>query len=342
VLIVGGELAVPKSVESQLKGVPCQRLAGANAVDTMQAIVRADGVFTPSSVDTVVVAGRRDFKAALAGTGLAGLYGAPLLITEPAALSGATRGELQRLKPSTVLVCGDTGVVSAAAFNAIKAAVPGASVTRVSGATPSGTAVAIHNKGKSAKTKWGKTAIVATQAAFKDALSVAPYAYAKHAPIFFTESGKIGDGKGLSAATLSAIKKGGFTRVLIVGGELAVPWSVDQELSKAGISTDRLAGQNAIETSYYIGNFALNEGMTNKHMAIVTTQDFADALSGAALAGAQNSILVLVNQKGGFDAFKKLYMWGIAHGHILGGPLAISEASEKYIRTYSPNSSMGW
>ena len=71
---------------------------------------------------------------------MACLYRGPLLITEPAALSGPTRTELLRLKPSRVLVCGDTSVVSDAAFNAVRAALPKASVTRVAGASPSATA----------------------------------------------------------------------------------------------------------------------------------------------------------------------------------------------------------
>lgn len=304
-----------------------QRLSGANAVATMQAIVQSDGVFTPSSVSTVIVAGRRDFKAALAGTGLAGLYKAPLLITEPGKLSGPTKVELQRLKPSRVIVCGDTSVVSKAAYNAIKSAVPKAKVSRVSGATHSATAVAIAKSRKG----WGKTCVVATQASFKDALSIAPYSYWAHAPIFFTESKRIKDGKGLSSATLAQIKAGRFSRVLIVGGNLAVPKSVESQLK--GIKCQRLAGANAIETSRIIGQFELKEGMNRKHLAVATTKDFADALSGASLAGAQGSVLVLANQTGGYGAFNAIYSRNeVEHGHVLGGPLALSNASESYFR----------
>ena len=172
---------------------------------------------------------------------------------------------------------------------------------------------------------------MATQASFKDALSIAPYAYWAHAPIFFTESTRIGDGAGLSPDTLAQIRAGGFTRVLVVGGELAVPKSVEGQLK--GIKVQRLAGANAIETSKLIGQFELKEGMNRRHLAVATTQDFADALAGAALAGAQGSVLVLANQTGGYGAFDALVSSKeLVHGHILGGPLALSAASEAYFR----------
>ena len=308
-----------------------ERLWGQNALNTMSSIVRADGVFTASTVNTVVVAGRTDFKGALSGTGLAGLYKAPLLITDVKSLSGVTKTELQRLRPKTVLVVGNKSVVSDATFTAIKKALPHATVTRVSGASASATAIAVNNQGKKAATKWGKTAIVATQSGYKDALSIAPYAYAKHAPIFFTESTKLKDGKGLSAASLNAIKAGGFTKVIIVGGPVAVPASVETALKGKGIQVQRIGGSNGIDTSRLIAQFALSQGMTLDHMAIATTKGYADALTGAALSGAENSVIVLADPTGGFKAFDGVFRYdSLVHGHVYGGPVAISKSSWTY------------
>ena len=302
----------------------------------MQQIVRADKVFTASSVGTVVVAGRRDYKAAVAGIGLAGLYQAPLVTTNPAssALSVQAREELVRLNPSRVIVVGDKNAVPDAHYRAIATALPKAKISRVSGTSASATAVAIVKAGQSAHTTWGKTCIVATQASFKDAMSIAPFAYAKHAPIFFTESKTMGDGKGLSAETLKAIKTGGYTKVLVIGGERAVPKSVETKLK--GISCQRLAGADAIETCKIVAQYELDNGLNKKCLAVATTKDYADALAGAALVGAQRGMIVLTKQNGGFGAFDTVYSPDeLEHGYILGGTGAISEENAIYIREYA-------
>lgn len=318
-----------------------ERLWGQSAVDTMQSILRSDGVFTEETVDTVVIASRREFQAALTGTGLAGLYNAPLLITDKGSLSRQTREEIERLKPKRIIVAGNTNVISASIYGEIQAAgnAIGATTTRVSGGSASSTAVKLYQNGRTAPQQWGKTAIVATQASYKDALSIAPYAYAKHAPIFLTESTRMNDGKGLSNEALNAIKTGGFTRVIVVGGKMAVPDSVISKQLK-GIECKRIAGANAIATSTEIAYFEMGEGMTRDHIAVATTRDFADALTGAALAGAQNSVLVLSNSSfsnaAGSAAFDSVYSSSeLVHGHILGGTFALDDNSETYFRNHA-------
>jgi putative cell wall-binding protein len=147
------------------------------------------------------------------------------------------------------------------------------------------------------------------------------------------------DGKGLSNETLNAIKTGGFTRVIVVGGKLAVPDSVINNQLK-GISCIRIAGANAIATSTEIAYFAMGEGMVRDHIAVATTKDFADALTGAALAGAQNSVLILSNasfsNSAGSAAFDSVYSSSeLVHGHILGGNFALDANAETYFRNHA-------
>lgn len=307
------------------------RLWGDSALDTMVAIVSADDVFTAANVDTVVVASADGYKDALAATGLAGRKHAPVLITPKSRLAEQTKDQLSRLKPRTVIVAGGPLAVSDAVLGQIRAALPESDVYRVYGQNAVETSVALWRAGDT----WGTTAVIATSNSYKDALSIAPYAYAKGAPIFLANPSKIESKRVLSSEVLSALARGGFTRVVIVGGTSAVAASVDASVQShlatggaGACEVVRLSGVDALETSRLIGQFELAEGMGLTHMTVATTTSYKDALCGASLAGAQNSVLVLASRQGGytaFDALAKRTM--IAHGHVLGGPLAISEES---------------
>ncbi len=310
------------------------RLSGKNALATMEKIVQAEGVFTAANVNVVVVASADGYKDALAATALAGCYGAPVLITPKRTLGAQTRSELVRLKPQTVYVAGGPAAVTDSVVNAIKKALPsGTTVARVYGSNAVGTSVELYNKGKSAPATWGGTAIVATSNGYKDALSIAPYAYAKHAPIFLALPSADPNKRTLASNVLSAIKGGGFTRVIIVGGAKAVSGTVEGQLAGTGIEVMRLQGSDALGTSAAIANFELTQGMSLAHMAVATTASYKDALTGAALAGAQKSVLVLANPTKGYTAFDAVFKSRyVAHGHVLGGPVAISDASLSYFK----------
>ena len=58
---------------------------------------------------------------------------------------------------------------------------------------------------------------------------------------------------------------------------------------------------------------------------------FTDALTAAPVCGKQNSVLVLVDPRGGYTAFDAVYDRNrVVHGHVLGGASAISDASWAY------------
>ena len=300
------------------------RLSGNNALDTMRKIVQADGIFKNGRGGTVVIATANGYKDALCATGLAGRLDAPVLITPGGALASQTKAEIQRLKPTRIVVVGGTRAISAKTFNSIKALCN--NTVREYGRNAADTAVAVYRYGYG----WSSTAIVATSDSYKDALSIAPYSYAKGAPIFLCNSSKTVSKRTLSSNTLNAITNGGFTRVIIVGGTKAVPDTVRKQLSDRGISVQRIAGKTATETSALIGNWELRNGMTATHEAVATTAGYKDALCGAALAGKQNSILMLVNKTGFSSKNYGVYysvvfsQLNVSHGHILGGTSVIS------------------
>ncbi len=305
-----------------------RRLWGGSAYGTMSASVRADGVFSGTG-GTVVVATGDGYWDALAASGLAGLYKAPVLITERDKLTAETKAEIDRLRPSRILVMGGELVVTPRCFQQIQALCP-QGTTRVWGGDAQATAVKIYEAGSSMG--WGDTAILATSDGYWDALSIAPYAYAHHAPIFLTASNENSVYRVPSQQTLDAIREGGFRRVIIVGGELAVFSTVEGSLRMYGASeVKRLAGGGALDTSVKIARWEVeSEGMNIDHLSVATSNGYWDALTGAALAGRQGSALVLVSPEGDCRALDEVYAYergSIAGGYVFGGTLAVSDAA---------------
>ena len=219
------------------------RLWGQGALDTMQRVVGCGdaseygNAFADGRGGTVVVATMGGYWDALTASGLAGIEDAPLLMTDASSLSSQTASELERLSPDRVVICGGDMAVSEGVEGEISD-LTGAEVVRLAGTDAQDTARRVHG----ASDQWSKTAFVATVASFQDALSVAPYAYAEHCPIFLTGW----DGR-LSEDTLSDIEAGGFDSVYVVGGSMVVSPDVEGQLG--GLFAGRLWGADAADTS---------------------------------------------------------------------------------------------
>ena len=301
---------------NQGSGASWERLAGNGRYDTMAAIV-SEG-WSGQTGGTVVVATGEGFKDALAAAGLAGLDNAPVVLTASKLLSAQARARLAALRPKKVYVAGGTFAVSDEVVSAIQK-VTGVRPERVSGANGCSTSAALATAGKG---RWGDTAIIATDKSFKDALSVAPVSYARHWPILLS-----GGGKSLNKDVVAALKACGVKRAYIVGGKLAVTEGVEKQLKDNGIELlGRLAGANGPATSRAIADFALESGLTVANMAFATSQNFPDALAGAALCGRNGSVLLLCDDRAQDNlSFANDHASGIETGYVFGGNLAFSE-----------------
>ena len=91
---------------------------------------------------------------------------------------------------------------------------------------------------------------------FADALSISPFAYVKKAPIFLSNPVT-----GLNSATKQAIQNGGFKTVIIVGGPIAVPSTVEADLFSGASDIEvvtRLYGANRYVTSAAIALYSID------------------------------------------------------------------------------------
>ena len=117
------------------------RVSGASRYDTAAQISAAN--YAPSQPKVYVATGQ-NFPDALAGAALAGRDGAPLILVPTAGtLPAGVVTELQRLAPTDIVIFGGTGAVSDAMRTQIQTAVPGATISRVSGASRYDTAAQI-------------------------------------------------------------------------------------------------------------------------------------------------------------------------------------------------------
>ena len=292
------------------------RLAGKGRYDTMQTIVKEGFSQTGG---TVIIATGTGFKDALAAAGLAGLYDAPIILTEGKNLSSQAKSELTRLKPQKIYIAGGTSVVSDNVKNQIKKATNIAPV-RLAGQNSSETSAKLALAGKG---KWSTTAVIATNKYFKDALSVAPLAYSNNMPILLADNGQ-----SVSTAVLKAMKDCGIKNVIIVGGTAAVTERVESQLTGAGFNiTKRLWGNTGVATSAAIAKYGIsNLGMSANQMGVATSQNYPDALAGAAFCGIKNSVLILADDKATANtSFPSAYKKSISKGYIFGGTGAVGE-----------------
>ncbi len=304
-----------------------ERLWGQNAYDTMSRVVSAADAFPDDSGGSVVVATGDGYWDALAASGLAGRLEAPVLITPKDSLAAQARKEIERICPERIYVMGGTAAVS----NAVETQLKGLcnDVRRIGGQNAADTAREIYGAGSD----WSTTAIVATADGYWDALSIAPFAYAKAAPIFLTRSSKDVNERVIPNESLAALRDGGFTDIIIVGGNLAVPEQVEEQVRSIGASPTRLWGENAVETSATIINWEMEQGMVATNMGVATGGGYWDALTGASLCGRLNSVIALTNprQYEAIDAVLTDHRDDVSHGYVFGGTAAIPAITYDYL-----------
>ncbi len=227
-------------------------LAGNTLFDTSAAQVKA----AYSSSTKAILVGNNGWQDALSGAGLAGALDCPIVFTEKNALNGTTKTLLSDLGVKQVVVIGGTSVVSDRVLNELSRL--GVSSVSIWGMRSYDTQMEVYSYGER-RGLWGRdTVIVATGTGFADALSVAPVAFVKKAPIFLVDGSKelIQRQKdALSAAT----KNGKFVQALVIGTG-AVSNSVDSSLSGYSQSCMRLAGLTLYDTSSEVAEVVCRHG----------------------------------------------------------------------------------
>ena len=297
------------------------RLAGSDRYATSVNTAKAFG----ASIDVILARGDHGYFAdALTANYLAGIKGAPILLTQKDSTPRAIALQIAASGAQNVWIIGGDAVISAAQEAVLKTQY---TVHRLAGADRYQTAAAVIGAGGTAKST---TAILATGQNFPDALGGGALSYAKGMPLAITQTDN------LPASTLKALQGAGITNVIILGGPTIVTQKVVDALAAGGISVlTRLAGIDRAATSALLAEYEINQGFLTTGVNVASGSALgggADALGGGALSGHQNRPLLITNsavQAGsGVEAFLTAHVNSLVGGYLFGGAGAVSTALE--------------
>ncbi len=174
------------------------------------------------------------------------------------------------------------------------------------------------------------TVYVASGLTFPDALSAAALAGSTGAPILLVSTNSV------PSATKTALERLDPSRIVVLGGTRAVTSSVQRSLEAYAPSVERLGGGDRYETSALIsGQF--DPGVSTAFVA--TGTNFPDALSGGALAAAQDSPMLLVGHTSIPDSIRtELERLRPRRIVVLGGSASVRNIVESDLQNYTTGS----
>lgn len=284
---------------SWLKGNRTYRVWGDNRYETAIAVSEAN---FPYATDIVLVSGA-SFADALSAAPLAGLKGAPVLLTPTAGVPSGLITEIKRLgnaagQPNPkIWIVGGTAAVSNNVVNQLKAAGL-TSISRFSGPDRYAVAASVA-KTVQAQSDNPEPFLVRGDV-FADALSVSPFAYAEVRPILLTKP------TGLPSATRNAwasMRGAAGDAIIAVGGPASITDAVLMQMDQVSGGDLMLPGGDSIYgpdrystgaavISFYQDDFWQLAGGFDKPR-LASGESFPDALAGGAAAGYWFSPLVL-------------------------------------------------
>lgn len=263
------------------RGMSVDRIEGADRYATSAAVA---GRFTGDPTRVYIASGV-DYPDALSAAPVAAINGAPLLLTLPGSLPSPIASALTGIQPDEVVLLGGTPSVSNTVRNQIAALLPDATITRIAGADRYATSRLVSTSGFPSG---AVASYISTGANFPDALSAGAAAASVPAPVVLV----YGPSSTLDTATRNLLVSLGIDDAYITGSTPSVSAGIASGIDAiSGVSVERLAGPDRFATSVAINSHAFSSA-TDAYLAVGS--GFADALSGAALAGATDAPLFVV------------------------------------------------
>jgi carboxypeptidase T len=261
-------------------GTMAERIDGADCYQV--AVSAAQKISARKPVSTVfLVPTAPAVDSAVAATAAA-RDGAPILYADPAALRPAISAELTRLNPSRVEIVGSTAAIGKVVVAQVSSLLgAGVVVERVSGKTPTDTAVALSR----AAFMTAQTVVIASSAAYFDALPAASAAAALHAPILLAGRDE------LPAATADEIRRLSPGRVVVVGDTKTISDAVLSRIRDLAPDVRRAAGSDRYATAASLATLLF--GSAGSVMATLGTDDFG-ALASIPLAASRAAPLLFI------------------------------------------------
>lgn len=203
VVLLGGPRALSASLASDVgRAAPSaqvERLQGGDRFATAAAIAGEVADRGGNDGRVVLALGdhpqpSRSWADAVAISGLAASHDHPVLLTRPTSLPSTTRAALERLAPDHVVVPGGPSGVSDGVLDAVRAAVPGARVDRVAGASRYETSRAVVALDQKLRGTATRAVHVVHGEHWPDALTAGPAAARAGAVVAMIDGSAPGDG----------------------------------------------------------------------------------------------------------------------------------------------------
>lgn len=287
VLLAEAILAPPVSGQTA-EGPGKARIAGANRFDTAARI----SAQTHETAATVHVVAGADFPDALAAAYAAGATNGPVLLVGGDHVPGPTWGELERLEAERAVLVGGEQSIGPTVQAELAAA--GYETDRIAGGNRYQTASAVALRyglgdADAVGTMDGeRTALLASGAAFPDALTAGPIAAAEHFPLLLTPPDEP------EPSAEAAFEQLDIERVVVVGGPAAVSGEVVAHYEDAGYAVERWAGASRTDTAAVVADQAVERlGFSPAVTLLARGDDFPDALTASAHAAALGAPLLL-------------------------------------------------
>ena len=303
-----------------------QRIAGSDRYQTAVQISAAQ--FSPG-VPVVYLANGLQFPDALSAAAAAAREGGPVLLTDPTRLPTVVRNELIRLRPARIVVVGGNAAVRAEVEQAVRTAVPSATVQRRQGPDRYQTAAAISRAVFPAGVN---KVYLATGLTFPDALAGAAAAGRDGAPVLLVPG--TGGAAGVPEAVATELARLNPSEVIILGGTAAISAVVSTRVGQIlpqAVRT-RVEGRDRYETAS-----RLAVSCAGARVYAATGVQFADALAGAVAAGRSGCPMLLIPPSGLTTAVRNR-LSALKPGEIvvLGGSRAVSFSNESALANYLP------
>ena len=265
--------------------VKVQSLVGDNRYGTA---AKVSQLGWPSGSSKVVIANGIKEMDGILSNPLAAANNAPILLVSDNVMRKETETELKRLKPSEVIIVGDTSSVKSSIESSIRKAVPNASVKRINGSGKVNLSVAIAKEiDKISPVRKIYMAGVEGEA---DALSIASKAASEKAPIIVTERDR------LSTVSANWIKDNNISDAYFLGQTAVISDNVIKSadsIISGSVSSHRVGGSNRNETNAEVIK-KFYPASSYEFVVATKNRPLADAITSGVYAAKKNAPIVLV------------------------------------------------
>lgn len=190
------------------------------------------------SCDAVVLSVAELPSICFSAAALAAAYDAPLLLIKPDHIPDSTMQELQRLKPSTIIVAGVASERESSILAELQQHFNDVHIRFAQSTEPQTAALDIYRSAE--PQQWGDCAIVSWDGCFGDQMSLLPYSTLKKAPYFY-----IDENDQIDNETWEVLTSGHFSSVLFLGSDRTFPDEMLTRLHNSGVIGTRICEDNA-------------------------------------------------------------------------------------------------